>query len=180
MTDPPATTENPSTTETPSTTAAPATPDTAEAGTSVGSISDVAIANGATFIPGYTSFASGYDAAINGNGPVTALMPSDEGFISFSSAYPDLTEQLRADLDALDRLLQYHVIDGALLTEAMETGTDLVTLQGEPITVEVADGAVVLNGGQATISTADLEATNGVVHILDGILLPPSLAATAG
>jgi len=181
--------ETPTTSETPETTAAPITTDdpvTTEAPATTdaealetATIAEVATANGATFIPGYTAFAPNYDAAINGDGPVTALMPSDEGFIAFSAAYPDLTAQMRADLAALDDLLLYHTIDGARLVEAMETGTDLISLQGEPITVEVTGDVVTLNGGQATITIADLAAGNGVVHILDGILLPPSLAATA-
>jgi len=171
------TTEAVTTTDAPETTDAPATTE-AEA-LETATIGEVASANGATFIPGYTAFAPNYDAAINGDGPVTALMPSDDGFIAFSTAYPDLTGQMRADFAALDDLLLYHTIDGALLVEAMVTGTDLISLQGEPITVEVTDGVVILNGGQATITIADLAASNGVVHILDGILLPPSLAATA-
>ena len=119
------------------------------------------------------------EAAIEGPGPITALMPDDEAFIGFTTTYPDLTETLRADFDALDAVLSYHVIDGALSAADIGAVTELATLQGEPITVEVIDDAVVFNGGQGSIKLADLEASNGVVHILDGILLPPSIAADA-
>lgn len=143
------------------------------------SIAEVATANGASFIPSYTQFAPGYAEALGGEGPVTALMPNDDAFVAFSQAYPNLTNQLRSDFAALDAVLLYHVIDGELLAEAIAGETELMTLQGEPITVEVVGADVVLNGGQGKVAIADLEASNGVVHILDGILLPPTVAATA-
>jgi uncharacterized surface protein with fasciclin (FAS1) repeats len=139
----------------------------------------VATTAGATFVPTYTEFAEGYAQAIGGDGPVTALMPSDDAFLAFSTEYPALTQQLREDFETLDQLLLYHTIDGEMLAEAISGATELETLQGEPITVEVVDGAVVLNGGQASVTEADLAASNGVVHIVDGILLPPSMADSA-
>ncbi|TDT17947.1 fasciclin domain-containing protein [Ilumatobacter fluminis] len=142
-------------------------------------ISDVASANGATFIPTYTDFAPMYAAAIEGPGPVTALMPDDDAFIGFSTTYPDLLEELRADFDLLDSVLSYHVIDGALTATEIMEATELPTLQGEAITVEVVGDAVVFNGGEGSVKIADLVATNGIVHILDGILLPPSVSADA-
>ena len=142
-------------------------------------ISDLATVNGATFIPTYTQFAPNYAAAIEGPGPVTALMPDDEAFIGFTTTYPNLTEELRADFDLLDTVLTYHVLDGAMTAAEIMAVTELPTLQGEPISVEVVGDAVVFNGGEGSVKIADLVAANGIVQILDGILLPPSIAASA-
>ena len=175
------------TTSAPATTVAETTTSVAEETTTVAEADDaaesatigaVATEAGATFVPGYTPFAAGYAEAVEGEGPVTALMPLDSAFIAFGTSYPNLMEELRADFDLLDQVLLYHALDGAIDSEALAAG-EITTLQGETITVEVVDGSIVLNGGQATVTEADLEASNGIVHILDGILLPPSIAATA-
>ncbi|MFV0307443.1 MAG: fasciclin domain-containing protein, partial [Desertimonas sp.] len=144
-----------------------------------GTVLEVAAGAGAGIVAGYAGFAPGFNEAVSGAGPVTVLMPNDDAFAAFTAAYPVLTESLRVDLELLDQLLLYHTVDGAELTAAIDAGTTLATRQGEEITVTLADGVVVLNGGQARIVQADLAASNGVVHLIDGILLPPSIAATA-
>lgn len=151
---------------------------TAESATTA-TIAEVATEQGSTFIPSYTQHAPNFKAALEGDAPVTALMPTDDAFFAFSSTYPETTNTLRSDLAALDVVLTYHVLDGAQLAEALAGETEVMTLQGEPITVKVEGDTLVLNDGQAKIAIADLEAKNGVVHILDGILLPPSMAADA-
>ena len=72
------------------------------------------------------------------------------------------------------------VVGEALLAADISGVSEVTTLLGEPITVEVVDGTVVLNGGQATVVEADLVADNGVGHVIDGLLIPPSRAADLG
>ncbi len=81
------------------------------------------------------------------------------------------------DPELLTLVLMYHAVDGVTLAEALvEAGSGtIVTLSGEEIAYEVVDGVVVLNGGEATVVVADVLATNGVIHVIDGVLLPPSL-----
>ncbi|MEM1332137.1 MAG: fasciclin domain-containing protein [Actinomycetota bacterium] len=144
-----------------------------------GSVVDVATANGAGTIASYGSFAPGFDAAVSGDGPVTFLAPSEEAFAAIQSDFPDLVAQLTGDFDLLDSLLQYHVVEGVALAADVTAATEIPTLEGNTITVEVVDGEVVLNGGQARVIATDLLADNGVVHVIDRVLLPPELAASA-
>lgn len=81
------------------------------------------------------------------------------------------------DAETLTTVLMYHIVDGATWSAALvEAGSGtIVSLSGEEITYEVVDGVVVLNGGEATVIMADVAGTNGVIHVIDGVLLPPSL-----
>ncbi|MEM9204579.1 MAG: fasciclin domain-containing protein, partial [Actinomycetota bacterium] len=88
---------------------------------------------------------------------------------------PELAAALQSDFALLDEVLQYHaIVDAGLLAADISGVTEVMTALGEPITVEVVDGTVVLNGGQATVVVADLMADNGIGHVIDGILIPPS------
>ncbi|MFV0524061.1 MAG: fasciclin domain-containing protein [Acidimicrobiales bacterium] len=145
-----------------------------------GSIAAVAAEAGATAIPGYAAVAPGFAAAIAGdNGPVTAFVPTDEAFLIFAANYPDLTTELRQDPTFLDQLLLYHVVEGEFTADELAGMTELTTLQGETISVEVVDGEIVLNEGQASITEEDLEANEGVIQIISSGLIPPSMD-TAG
>ncbi|MEM9562714.1 MAG: ABC transporter substrate-binding protein [Actinomycetota bacterium] len=141
-----------------------------------GTVGPVAAAAGGGAVAGYSAFAPGFAEAIQADGPVTALIPNDEALAALSAAEPELTGQLQADFDLLDQALLYHVIEGELTAEALAGVTELTTLQGETITVAVDGDEIVLNDGQARVIEVDLLADNGVVHIIDGVLLPPSLA----
>ena len=77
---------------------------------------------------------------------------------------------------ALRDILLYHVVDGAVPAETVVTLTEATTLQGEPLSISVVDGAVVLNDSVRVIIT-DIIASNGIIHVLDGVLLPPTVAA---
>ncbi len=110
-------------------------------------------------------------------GPFTLLAPTDSAF----SALPDGTlETLLADPSgALATILTYHAIEGAALAETVITLDAASTLSGEEITIEVVDGRVVINGTVNVIAT-DFEASNGVIHIIDAVLIPPSILAAMG
>lgn len=103
-------------------------------------------------------------------GPFTVFAPTNEAFAAALAALGLTAEQLLADTATLTTVLQYHVVPGIVGAAEVTTSTSLTTLQGEDISVAGA----VLNGS-ATITGADNFACNGVVHVIDAVLLPPSL-----
>jgi transforming growth factor-beta-induced protein len=116
---------------------------------------------------------------LSGEGPFTVFAPTNEAFAAALEALGITAEELLASPD-LGSILTYHVVAGKLMAAdvlaAVEAGggTAMVeTVNGAPITVEVVDGNVVLNG-TATVTAVDLEAGNGVVHVIDAVILPPS------
>jgi uncharacterized surface protein with fasciclin (FAS1) repeats len=101
--------------------------------------------------------------------------PTDEAF----AALPEgLVECLLLDenVDALTAILTYHVVDGGVMSTDLTDGP-VPTLQGEEITVDLSDG-VTLNDSVSVV-TADIEASNGVIHVIDGVLVPPSIDVPA-
>ncbi|MEM8924256.1 MAG: fasciclin domain-containing protein [Actinomycetota bacterium] len=138
---------------------------------------EAAAGAGSTLISNFASFSPTFNDAVTGEGPVTAFLPSDE---SLSTADPAVTAALQADLALLDTVLQYHAVAGALTAEEVIAAGQIDTLLGESITVTVDGDTVVLNDGQATVAAADLEAPNGIAHVIDGLLIPPSVADQFG
>lgn len=106
----------------------------------------------------------------------TVFAPTNDAFAAVLEAL-GLTSVGELPADVLTTVLMYHLVDGATWSAALvEAGSGtIVTLSGEEIAFEVVDGAVVLNGGEATVIMADVPGTNGVIHVIDGVLLPPSL-----
>jgi uncharacterized surface protein with fasciclin (FAS1) repeats len=115
---------------------------------------------------------------LSGEGPFTVFAPTDAAFLR-ALARLDLTEEeLLADEALLNGLLAYHVLMDAVsasdLVAAIEDGFEVVeTGSGAEMALALRNGLVVLNGS-ATVVTTDLEAENGVVHIVDRVLVPPS------
>lgn len=120
--------------------------------------------------------AAGLAGTLSGDGPFTVFAPSEEAF----AALPDgALESLLApaNREALVDLLTYHVVDGrATAAEALAAGT-VDTLQGGALTVALRDGR--LRIGDATVLTNDLQASNGVVHVIDSVLVPPAKESAA-
>jgi transforming growth factor-beta-induced protein len=117
--------------------------------------------------------------ALSGEGPFTVFAPTNEAFAAALEALGITAEQLLASPD-LASILTYHVVAGKLMAAdvlaAVEAGGGSVmveTLNGASITVAVVDGNVVIDG-TATVTVVDLEAGNGVVHVIDAVILPPS------
>ena len=117
--------------------------------------------------------------ALSGEGPFTVFAPTNDAFVAALEALGITAEELLASPD-LGAILTYHVVAGKLMAAdvlaAIEAGGGSVmveTLNGASITVEVVDGNVVIDGS-ATVTTVDLEAGNGVVHVIDAVILPPS------
>jgi uncharacterized surface protein with fasciclin (FAS1) repeats len=117
--------------------------------------------------------AAGLVDALKGEGPFTVFAPTDAAFEALpdgrleSLLQPENREQLRA-------LLQYHVVEGTAMASDV-TGMDAApTLEGRSVQIQVDDGTVRLMGqNTATVVQTDLEASNGVIHVIDSVLLPP-------
>jgi transforming growth factor-beta-induced protein len=129
------------------------------------SIVDVAVANGNfTTLVGALE-ATGLDEALEGEGPFTVFAPTD-------AAFELLPDGLVASLDAatLADILEYHVVSGELFAEDVVAADSATTLGG---TVDIAvDGGTVVLDGRVQVTTTDIEADNGVIHVIDAVLLP--------
>jgi len=107
---------------------------------------------------------------LSGEGPFTVFAPTNEAFEALPAG--TLDDLLADPSGALTDVLTYHVVDGAVLSGDLETG-EVPTLNGGTLDVVVNDdGTVTVNG--VNVVTADIEASNGVVHVIDGVLVPES------
>ncbi len=134
-----------------------------------GTIVDVAVANEFNTLVAAVQ-AAGLVETLQGDGPFTVFAPTDEAF----AALPEGTlDSLLADPDALAEILTYHVVSGSVLAEDVVGLDAATTVQGSDIAIEVVDGGVVLNGSSNVVAT-DVKASNGVVHVIDAVILPPT------
>lgn len=129
-------------------------------------IVDTAVANG-----NFTTLVAAVEAAglvdtLKGDGPFTVFAPTDEAF----AALPEGTiEALLADIPTLTGILTYHVIPGAVMSSDLTEGMTAETVNGQSVTFTL-DGGAMING--ANIVMADIETTNGVIHVIDAVILP--------
>ncbi|WP_226700060.1 fasciclin domain-containing protein [Qipengyuania gaetbuli] len=151
--------------------------DTAAAGTIV----EVAQGN-----PDFSTLVSAVTAAnlgetLSGDGPYTVFAPTNDAFGKIPEA--TLTELTTNDTETLGSILTYHVVQGnvdaATLTKAIEdageAGYTITTVNGGTLTAKVVDGNVVLTdaaGGTSTVTATDVAASNGVIHVIDTVLMP--------
>lgn len=103
--------------------------------------------------------------ALSGDGEFTVFAPTNEAFDAALEAFPDLTDE------EITEILTYHVLAAQVLSTDLSDGQTAETLQGEEITVSINDGVQI---NDANVTTVDLVGTNGVVHIIDAVILPPS------
>jgi uncharacterized surface protein with fasciclin (FAS1) repeats len=113
--------------------------------------------------------AAGLVETLKGAGPFTVLAPTDEAFAKIPAK--DL-EALLADKAALTKVLTYHVIAGNVPSSQVSTMTEAATVEGGKVSIKVVDGKVVINGN-STVTAADVAASNGVIHVIDTVLMPP-------
>ena len=110
---------------------------------------------------------------LNGAGPFTVFAPTDG---AFGNLPPETLASLKKDPAALAEILNYHVVAGNKSAAALASAFELVTVQGPIIMISVwpvKDGRVMLNN-IATITSADIKASNGVIHAIDTVLMPPA------
>ena len=124
----------------------------------------------------FTTLATALQAAglvdtLKGSGPFTVFAPTDEAFAKLPAG---TVEQLLADPDQLRSVLTYHVVPGAVTAADVMNISSATTVQGQPIQIAVMDGSVHIN--QANVQMADVMAGNGVIHVIDAVLLPPTTA----
>jgi len=107
---------------------------------------------------------------LSGPGPFTVFAPTDAAFAALPSG---TIETLLTDpTGTLAQILLYHVVSGQALSTDLTDGQTITTLLGEDITVTIGMNGVMINN--ATVVVADITATNGVVHVIDAVLLPPA------
>ena len=112
---------------------------------------------------------------LKGEGPFTVFAPTDEAFAALPAGTLD---QLLADPKGqLTQILLYHVVPGAVMAADVTDGLEATTAQGSPVKFMVADGKVMIN--DANVVATDIAATNGVIHVIDKVILPPAAAEAA-
>jgi transforming growth factor-beta-induced protein len=123
--------------------------------------------NFSTIIQGLN--ATGLVTQLQQAGPFTVFAPNDQAFAKLSSS--DLTS-LMSDPQGLKNVLTYHVVEGRYTTADLAKMTSLKTVNGATLTITVQSGVVYVNGAQ--IVQGDIQAANGVVHVIDTVLTPPT------
>ncbi|CAN5388675.1 hypothetical protein BH10CHL1_BH10CHL1_07990 [soil metagenome] len=145
---------------------------TATTGTSTGTgtIIDVAVANGAfkTLIAALQ--ATGLENTLKGPGPFTVFAPTDAAFARLPAG---ALQQLMANPSGqLTDIVRYHVIPSKLMAADLSNGLQATTVQGKPVKFEVSGNTIKINGAQ--IITKDIQASNGVIHVIENVIIPPA------
>jgi hypothetical protein len=109
--------------------------------------------------------ATGLNSTLKGSGPFTVFAPTDDAFAALDT---DVLNWLLANPTALTEVLLYHVVSGAYNSTDVVALSSIQTLQGGNLTISV--GSVMVNG--ANITAADIETTNGMIHVIDAVLIP--------
>ena len=119
--------------------------------------------------------AAGLAATLQGKGPFTVFAPTDAAFAKLPAG---TVEALLADREKLAAILTYHVVAGRVMAGDIvkANGASPSTVNGAALDVVVRDGKVWVNGAQ--VVTADVAASNGVIHVIDTVLIPAMPAAT--
>ena len=113
--------------------------------------------------------AAGLVETLQGEGPFTVFAPTNEAF----DALPEGTlDSLLEDPEALANILTYHVVEGAVMSGDLEDGMEATTVQGTDVTISLGDEVMV---NEATVTTPDIEASNGVIHVIDTVLMPEEM-----
>jgi uncharacterized surface protein with fasciclin (FAS1) repeats len=107
---------------------------------------------------------------LEGTGPYTVFAPTNAAFSDIQSTVDTLLEP--GNKTDLQQVLTYHVVPGTYTAADLKDGQKLKTVEGQDLTVSVKDGVVKVN--DATVEAADVNASNGVVHVINKVLVPPA------
>ncbi len=151
-----------------------AAPADTEVAAEVGTIVDVAVANGSfdTLVAAVT--AADLVETLSSPGPFTVFAPTDDAFAALPAGLVDAL-LLPENKATLAKILTYHVVSGEVMAADVTDG-DVATVEGQTVALSTADG-VTVNG--ANVIIADVPASNGVIHAIDAVLLPPDVDAAA-
>ena len=104
---------------------------------------------------------------LKGEGPFTVFAPTDEAFAALGTTVEDLLKP--ENKDKLVAVLTYHVVPGKVMSTDLVDDSTPATVQGSMVTIDLDNGAMV---NDATVMTADIETSNGVIHVIDKVLVP--------
>ncbi len=111
--------------------------------------------------------AAGLVDTLKGEGPFTVFAPTDDAFAKLPEG---TVEGLLADIPTLTKILTYHVVAGKVMSTDLSDGMMAATVEGSEIKVGTMGGVMI---NESTVTTADIEASNGVIHVIDTVLMPP-------
>jgi uncharacterized surface protein with fasciclin (FAS1) repeats len=142
-----------------------------------GTIVDIAASNPdfSTLVTAVTE--AGLVETLSGEGPFTVFAPTNEAFAAIPEE--DLNAIL-ADPETLTAILTYHVLPAEVLSSDLDTRQEVATVEGSDMVVKITKKGDVKVGNpeidNAVVTTADIEASNGVIHVIDKVILPPDMA----
>lgn len=161
-----------------------ATPDAMAAMEKAPSVAGVVVASTKASTPEFTVLLAAVQAAdpvvlrvLDTEGPITVFAPTDAAFAAALKALNVTAEALLADKAGLTGILAYHVVSGefkaaTIVAAAAKGPIKVATWAGSTVEISVKDGKVMVNS--ATVAAADVAASNGVIHVIDAVLLPPA------
>ncbi len=112
--------------------------------------------------------AASLTSVLEGEGPFTVLAPTDEAFAALPAG---ALEGLLADPDQLAKVLTLHVVSGEAMSTDVVKLNEVVTVEGSALAIDTTDGVSI---GGAKVVAADVDASNGVIHVIDRVILPQS------
>jgi uncharacterized surface protein with fasciclin (FAS1) repeats len=113
--------------------------------------------------------AAGLVDTLQAEGPFTVFGPTDDAFLALAKGTL-VTLTAEENREALTRILTYHAVSGAVPSGDLEDGTSVETLEGGTVTISLGDGVTV---NDANVVTPDAQASNGVIHVIVTVLVPP-------
>jgi len=139
-------------------------------------IVDIAVADGRFTTLVAAVQAAGLVETLAGEGPFTVFAPTDEAFAKLPAG--TIEELLKPEnKQQLTDILLYHVVPGKVMAADVVNLSEAETALGEKVSIKVEDGKVFINDAQVILT--DIEASNGVIHVIDTVILPPSMTAEA-
>ncbi|MFT6925305.1 MAG: putative surface protein with fasciclin (FAS1) repeats [Psychromonas sp.] len=132
-------------------------------------IVDVAVENGSFTTLAAALTAAGLVDTLKGEGPFTVFAPTDEAFAKLPEGTVEML-LLPENKAQLVSVLTYHVVAGKVMAADVMKMDSAATLQGQNVMIKIMDGNVMIN--DAKVVTADVEASNGVIHVIDSVILP--------
>ena len=117
--------------------------------------------------------AAGLVETLKGDGPFTVLAPTDEAFKKLPKGTVE-TLLKPENLKTLQAILTYHVIPGSVMAADVVKLKSAKTVQGDTVAIKVTDSGVMING--AKVVTTDIKCSNGVIHVIDSVIMPPEKA----